>query len=151
MDISRITDYLFVGGQPSAGEAGQLAELGIELVINMRANARPPAAFQRPPLSALWLKTHDFPLLFIPVEALMDGVRAALPVIERGGRVLAHCHHGRHRGPAMGAAILIARGRSAAEAMALIRARRPKADPQAWHIRRQIHKFEAAWQEQAEA
>ena len=46
----------------------------------------------------------------------------------------------------LAAAILIAKGYSADEAMALIARRRPKADPYAGHIERQIKKFEAAWQ-----
>jgi hypothetical protein len=38
---------------------------------------------------------------------------AALETIRQGGKVYAHCQRGRHRGVAMGAAILIALGYSA--------------------------------------
>ncbi len=46
----------------------------------------------------------------------------------------------------MGAAILIAMGYSAQEAMHLVRRQRPVADPQAWHIQKQILRFESQWQ-----
>jgi hypothetical protein len=78
----------------------------------------------------------------------MEGVRAALPVIQGGGRVLTHCHKGRHRGVAMAAAILIAMGHTSEEAMRLLRERRQIADPQIWYIRWQIKKFEKQWRPQ---
>jgi prolyl-tRNA editing enzyme YbaK/EbsC (Cys-tRNA(Pro) deacylase) len=46
---------------------------------------------------------------------------------------------------AMAAAILIAQGRTAAQAMQLVRDKRAPADPQLWYIRRQIEKFERHW------
>ena len=145
MDISPITDYLYVGAQPEARHAAQLREMGVRLIINMRAESRPPAAFAEPPLRVLWLRTYDIFLLPIPIHLLLEGVRAALPVIEGGGRVLAHCHKGRHRSVAMAAAILIAKGYTADEATRLLRDRRALAHPDAWHIRRQIKKFEERW------
>jgi hypothetical protein len=45
----------------------------------------------------------------------------------------------------MGAAILIAMGQSAQEAMQLLRARRSAAEPQAWHIQWRIRQFEKHW------
>ena len=51
----------------------------------------------------------------------MRGVNAALDVIHHGGKVYVHCAHGRHRSVAMGAAILIAQGMPATEAMELIK------------------------------
>ena len=147
MDISQITDYLYVGAQPALEHADQLRALDVRLVISMRGEARPPAAFGRPPLHVLWLRTYDTLITPIPMHKLMEGVRAALPVIKSGGRVLAHCQRGRHRGVAMGAAILIAMGYSADEAMRLLRDRRAIAHPQAWHIRRQIKRFEKYWKD----
>jgi hypothetical protein len=46
---------------------------------------------------------------------------------------------------AIGASVLIAQGYRAREAIRLIKARRPVADPDAWHIKRQILKFEKTW------
>lgn len=145
LDISQITDYLYVGAQPDAEHAEQLQAMNIRLIISMCGTLRPPEALTRPPLQVLWLRTFDTIFTPIPMSVLTKGVQAALPVIQEGGRVLAHCRHGRHRGVAMGAAILIALGYSAQEAMQLLCARRAQADPYAWHIRRQIEKFERHW------
>jgi len=145
MDISQITDYLYVGAQPEAAHADDLRALGVRLIISMRGERRPPTAFAQPPLDVLWLKTFDTFFTPIPIHKLMQGVQAALPVIHSGGRVLTHCHRGRHRGVAMAAAILIAMGYSADEAMRLLRDRRAIAHPEAWYIRRQIQKFEKHW------
>ena len=146
MDISQITDYLYVGAQPSAQDAEQLRALNVRLIISMAGTIHPPEVLTQPPLSVLWLRTYDTIFTPIPIGKLMKGVQAALPVIQGGGGVLAHCREGRHRSVAMGAAILIAMGHSAEEAMQLLSARRKKADPQAWHIRRQIKRFEKHWQ-----
>jgi len=145
MDISQITDYLYVGAEPDAARAEELLALGVRLVISMRGEKRPPAVFGQPPLSLLWLRTYDTIFTPIRVRTLAQGVRAALPVIETGGRVLIHCQRGRHRSAAMAAAVLIARGQSARGAMRLLRERRQLADPYIWYIRRQIEKFEKHW------
>ena len=146
MDISQITDYLYVGAQPSAQDAEQLHAMNVRLIISMAGTVRPPKVLTQPPLHLLWLRTYDTILTPIPIGKLMEGVLAALPVIQGGGGVLAYCREGRHRSIAMGAAILIAMGHSAEEAMRLLSTHRQKADPQAWHIRRQIKKFEKRWQ-----
>jgi len=57
MDISEITDYLYVGGQPAHTACADLGGLNVGLVINMRGESRPHAAFGAPPLKLLWLRT----------------------------------------------------------------------------------------------
>lgn len=146
MDISKITDYLYVGAQPLAGHAAELCALDIGLVISMRAESRPPRAFSQPPLQCLWLRTFDTFFLPIPLTALAAGVQAALPVITAGRAVLIHCHRGRHRSVAQAAAVLIAQGYSAADAMRLLREKRPVADPNIWYIRHRIENFAREWQ-----
>jgi len=145
MDISQITDFLFVGAQPNAADAPALRDLNIGLVISMRGEVRPHPVFSQPPLASLWVRTFDTFLTPIPMPALERGVRAALPVIDQGRRVLVHCHHGKHRSVAQAAAILIAQGYSAVDAMWKLRAERRAADPQIWYIRRRIEKFERHW------
>jgi len=145
MDISQITEYLYVGAQPRAKHAADLRALNVRLIISMRGEARPPAPFWQAPFHLVWLKTYDTFFTPISVPKLTEGVRAALPVIRGGGRVLAYCQYGRHRGPAMGSAILIAMGYSAEEALRLLRSKRIRAQPQAWYIKRQIRKFEKLW------
>ncbi len=145
MDISPITDYLYVGAEPVADDVKQIAEQNIRLIISMRGEARPPQVFGREPLALMWLPSYDTFLTPIAIGKLMQGVQAARQVIEKGGRVLVYCQRGRHRSVVMAAAILIAAGHSAKEAMALLREQRITADPDLWYIRRQINKFEKMW------
>lgn len=145
MNISQITDYLYVSGQPRSGDAPLLTELNVSLIISMVGHIRPPQVYRQPPFQALWLRTYDTVFTPIPMKKLFRGVDIALPIIESGGRVLAHCHYGRHRGVAMAAAILIAQGYPSAEAMTLIKEKRSIADPDIWYIKRRIEKFERHW------
>lgn len=144
MSLSPITAYLWVGTQPKARHIGALQASGVRLIISMRGEQRPPAALQQP-FQVLWLKTYDLFFTPIPMAVLWRGVQAALPVIAQGGAVCVHCQRGRHRSVAMAAAILIAQGYPAEEAMQLLRARRKEARPQTWYIKRQIKRFEKEW------
>jgi len=145
VDISQITDQLYIGKTPTAKDYDTLRALGVQLVINMRFERRPFRDLHDPALTALWLPTFDTPLIRIPVPTLLRGVQVAQAVLADGGKVYVHCAGGAHRGVAMGAAILISQGYTADQAMALIKARRPAADPYARYIRRQIERFEEAW------
>ena len=146
MNFSQITDCLFVGDTPRLEDYDLLRELGVRLVINMRLEKRPIIDLHNPPLDFLWLPTVDTPGLVIPIRFLIRGVRAALETIQKGGKVYAHCQKGRHRGVAMGASILIALGYDPDEAIELIKAQRPIADPDAFYIRSRILRFAHAWQ-----
>jgi protein tyrosine phosphatase (PTP) superfamily phosphohydrolase (DUF442 family) len=144
MDISPITDQLYIAAHPKAEAAGAIRDLNVRLVINM-IFFRPAEVYRQPPFRMLTLRTFDSIFLPIPISKLVRGVEAALPVMEKGQGVLVYCREGRHRSVAMAASILIGSGQSADEAMQLITARRQKADPYAWHIQRQIRKFEKIW------
>jgi protein tyrosine phosphatase (PTP) superfamily phosphohydrolase (DUF442 family) len=146
MNFSQITECLFVGDTPQLGDYDLLRELGVHLVINMRLEKRSTNDPHRPPMEFLWLPTVDIPALVIPIRFLMRGVRAALETIQKGGKVYAHCQKGRHRGPAMGASILIALGYDPDEAIELIKLQRPIADPDAFYIRSRILRFARAWE-----
>jgi len=146
MDYSQISGDLFIGTTPFAEHYAELRDMGVALVINMRIERRPRPDPGSPPVRSLWLPTFDTPLLPIPIHILERGAKAALQVINNGGRVYVHCAAGRHRGVAMGAAILIAQGYSAAGAMQLITQRRAVADPHIWYIRRRIERFAKRWQ-----
>lgn len=145
MDYSKITDSLYIGTTPKNKDYERLHDLGISLVINMRIGLPPVHDPISPPLISLWLPTVDSPLLPIPVKALQQGVNAALRVIAQGGVVYTHCSHGRHRGPAMGACILIAQGMEPEQAMRLVELQRPIADLHTWYIQRRILKFTQTW------
>ena len=147
MNLSKITDTLFIGDTPRREEYDTLRGLGVRLVINMRFDRRLAPDPGRPPLDFLWLRTFDTPLLPIPMRALNHGVSVALETIRAGGKVYSHCMAGRHRSVAMGAAILIALGHDPRQAMELIKTRRPIADPYAFHIRSRILRFARQFQE----
>jgi dual specificity MAP kinase phosphatase len=145
MDFSRITEDLFIGTTPAAGDYGLLHDLSVRLVINMRWEHRLRPDTHAEPLPLLWLRTIDSPFFPIPMRALQRGARAALKTIRAGGKVYTHCAGGRHRGVAMGAAVLIAQGYGPQDAMELIKARRPVSDPGVFYIRNRILRFARQW------
>ena len=149
MDCSQITDDLFIGRTPHTQDYDLLRSLGVQLVINMRIERKPYPDNHNPAMPVIRLPTIDSPLFPIPMRALIKGVKAALPVIEREGKVYVHCQAGVHRAVTMGSAILIAQGYGPEEAMELIKQQRPAADPDAWYIRRRIMKFANLWEKQA--
>ena len=145
MDISEITESLYISSQIKREDLEAIRRLDPGLIISMILQRRPPRILSESGLNVLWLRTIDFPLIPIPIRTLNRGVEAALAVIHNGGRVLVFCEAGRHRSVAMASCILIGMGYSAEEAMQLVSERREVADPWAWHVRRQIGRFEAHW------
>ena len=145
MNYSKITDSLYIGTTPKGQDYATLHELGVELVINMRIGTPPRRDPHESPVKTLWLPVIDSPLIPIPIRALQMGVLEALKVIEAGGVVYTHCSKGRHRGPVMGACILIAQGMTPEQAIQLIKRQRPVSDLQIWYMRRRIMKFAQAW------
>lgn len=122
-----------------------LHELGVRLVINMRLLVRP---YENPfdlPLNFLWLPSIDSPTFPISLRKLLRGAHAALETIREGGKVYTHCEFGRHRGAAMGAAVLIAQGHGPEKAIDLIKRSRPAADPHVFYIRHRIMRFARKW------
>ncbi|HSJ55002.1 MAG TPA: dual specificity protein phosphatase [Anaerolineae bacterium] len=145
LNVSRITDYLFISTRLRDEDLEAIRELDVRLIVGMIAEQPPPRRLAELNVDILWLGTFDFFLFPIPLATLYRGVDAALPIIREGHQVLVYCQAGRHRSVAMGAAILIGMGHTADEAVALIIEKRPVADPGAWHIRRQIRRFEKYW------
>jgi protein-tyrosine phosphatase len=145
MDISQITGDLYIASRIKDDDLDAILNLDPSLIISMIVERRPPKALTDANLNVLWLRTFDFVLIPIPLRTLRRGVEAALPVVGEGGRVLVFCAGGRHRSVAMASCILIGQGYSADEAMRLISSKRDVADPYAWHIKRQIRRFEAFW------
>ena len=145
MDVSQITDYLYIASKVKDNNVEAVQNLDPRLVISMIFLSRPPKELGNPPASVLWLRTFDFLLLPIPVKTLNRGVKSALPIIRQGHKVLVFCKGGVHRSVAMASCILVGMGYSADEAMELISYKRKVADPYAWHIQRQIRKFALYW------
>ena len=146
MNYSKITEELLVGTTPAVKDYDLLREMGVGLVINMRIERRPFPDLHASPIKFLWLPTIDWPLFPIPIPMLKRGAQLALETIQEGRKVLTHCAGGRHRGVAMGAAVLIARGYDPEEAMQLIASNRKVADPQTYYIRNRILRFAQQWQ-----
>ena len=145
MNFSQITNELFIGTTPSVEDYPHLHDLGVRLVINMRLLVRP---YQNPfdlPLNFLWLPSIDSPTFPISLRKLLRGAHTALETIREGGKVYTHCAFGRHRGVAMGAAMLIAQGYRPEKAMELIKKHRPVADPYVFYIRGRIMHFARKW------
>jgi protein tyrosine phosphatase (PTP) superfamily phosphohydrolase (DUF442 family) len=145
MEFSKITDFLLIGTTPRPMDYEILDGMGVRLVINMRFERPPFRPSFETPIRFLWLPTLDSPFTPVSIRVLKLGVKAALDIIENGGRVYAHCAEGIHRSIAMGSAILIAQGFSAENAMQLIKQKRPNADPYTWYIHRQIMHFARIW------
>ena len=145
-DISQITDTVYVSAWPEKQHRNEIVSQDIRLILSMHW-WKPNKALAQPPLELLWLPTIDLPITPMPLNTLRRGVEAALPVIKAGGKVLAHCRAGRHRGVAMGACVLIGTGYSAEDAMQLIKDKRSAADPDIWYIRDRIVKFASYWRE----
>jgi protein tyrosine phosphatase (PTP) superfamily phosphohydrolase (DUF442 family) len=144
MDVSQITDQLYIAAHPKAEHADEIKAMGVHLILNM-IFIRPAEVYRQPPFQMVTLRTFDSIFLPIPIKKLIIGVEAALPVLEDGDGVLVYCREGRHRSVAMAASVLIGCGFSADEAMEKIKSKRSKADPYAWHIQRRIRKFEQVW------
>jgi len=144
-DVSVITPQLLIAARPRSHHVEHVFGLDVQLVLSM-IGVKPPGGLADRAVRVLRLPVYDNWFLPIPLSALRRGVDAALPVLDAGGRVLVYCRAGRHRSVAMAACILIARGMSADAAMDMIIARRPYADPHAWHIERRIRAFEREWQ-----
>ena len=146
MNFSEISDDLIVGTTPSVEDYRELANLGVRMIINMRAEYRPRPDPHVPPMILVWLPSVDSFLFPISIQKLKRGARSALDIIRDGSRVYVHCAYGVHRAAAMGSCILIAQGYDPQSAMDLVRAKRPQADPYAFYIRPRILKFAAEWE-----
>ena len=146
LDISEVTNYLYVGSRVGKEHADKLELFHFDLIISMIAQMPPDEVYTRHPFKTLWIKTYDSFLAPIPVRKLALGVEAALPVIQKQGKVLVYCMLGRHRSIAMAAAILVAMGYPREQALNLLMTARKAADPRMWYIKSQIRAFEKYWE-----
>jgi len=149
IDISKITDYLYVGSRVGQEHAEELKMLNFNLIISMIGQMPPDEIYTRPPFKTLWIKTYDTFFTPISVKKLHVGVEAALPIIKNQGKVLVFCQQGKRRSVAMAAAILISMGYTCEQAIDLLTTARKAADPRRWYIHRQIRAFEKYWQKRA--
>jgi hypothetical protein len=144
LDISRITDTLYIAAHPQPSDAAYLRDLPTRLLLSVRMRSPGPAA-RSAAETWLHLPCVDSPLTPIPMLLLFRGVEAAMPIIQQGGNVVVHCHYGRHRSVAMACCILIGQGYTAEDAMRLVIEQRAAADPYIWYIRSRIVRFAEKW------
>jgi len=104
-NLMRLSPRIFSGGEPASDRAfAKLAELGIQTIVSVDAVTPDVATARR----------HGLRYVHIPVG--YDGIeqQAGLSIArvmrDRQGPVYFHCHHGRHRGPAVAAVACIADG-----------------------------------------
>jgi protein-tyrosine phosphatase len=146
IDISKVTDYLYVGSKIGKEHADELKVLNFNLIISMIGQMSPDEIYTLPPFKTLWIKTYDSFFTPISIKKLLLGVQAALPIIQNKGKVLVFCMQGKRRSIAMAAAILISMGHTRDQAINLLTTARQVADPRRWYIRMQIKAFEKYWQ-----
>ena len=149
VDISKVTDYLYVSSRIGKEQAGELKALNFDLIISMIGQMPPDEIYTLPPFKTIWIRTYDTFFTPISIKKLLFGVEAALPVIHKDGKVLVFCMQGKRRSIAMAAAILISMGNTSEQAIDLLTTARNTADPRRWYIRRQIKAFEIYWQKGA--
>lgn len=120
LNVSRVNEWLLVGGSVPRASYTKLAAEGVTAVIDLRAERRDDEAA----LAALGIELLHLPApdRYPPsVEQLMRGVEWALPRLAAGGTLYTHCEHGVGRGPMMGLAVMVARGWDVAEAYRALR------------------------------
>jgi hypothetical protein len=128
LNLSWISESLAVGGAYRRSDVRRLAALGITAVIDARAEATDDERL---------LAQHGITLMRLPApdryalsyDQLLAGAEWACDRVSAGEKVFVHCEHGVGRGPLLGAAVLVASGMSASEALRLLRARRWQAAP----------------------
>ena len=122
LNITRIDDLLFVGGQFRPQQWPALRRLGIRAVLSLQAE-REDTFHSTPPDRALRLLVPDF---HPPTVAqLREAVAFVAAAHADGLPVMIHCHAGVGRASLTASAYLISRGASYAEAFETIRRARP--------------------------
>jgi protein tyrosine phosphatase (PTP) superfamily phosphohydrolase (DUF442 family) len=122
LNVSRVDDLLFVGGEFRPRQWPALRALGIRAVLSLQAE-REDAFHGPPPTRALRLLVPDFhpPT----VEQLREAVAFIAAAHAERLPVMVHCHAGVGRAALTASAYLISRGMSHAEAFGTIRRARP--------------------------
>lgn len=128
-NLSWITDHLAVGGSFPGERASHLAEaLGIRAVVDLRSEERDDETLlTRHGITFLHLPTDDHHA--VTAARLDEGVGFAVRHLARGERVLVHCEHGIGRSATLALCILVARGLTPMDALALAKDRRSLVSP----------------------
>ena len=130
----RITNELWIGGQPRGAGMRTLRSQGITAVVNMRSEYDYPEKAKLYELKYMRLPTDDngAPAL----ADLVKGVEFISDEIESGGRVYVHCWEGVGRSATMAAAYLVSKGNTPDNAWNKIMRVRPFIRPTAAQMKR---------------
>jgi protein-tyrosine phosphatase len=143
LNYSDITPQLAVGGSFRNGQIGQLQQRGVTAVVDCRQEAEDDvSALAKAGMAFLHLPAPD--RYAMRDDQLREGVGWVLDHVRTGGRAYLHCEHGVGRGPLLAAAVLVAQGYSAADALHLVRSRRWQAMPNDRQLEA-LDAFERQW------
>ncbi len=122
LNISKLDDMLYIGGEFSAAQWRQMHALGVRAVLSLQAE-REDAFDGTPPTHVLRLQVPDFHPPTI--EQLREAVAFIRAAHDADMPVLIHCHAGVGRASLTTAAFLMTHGLSADHAFAHIKRHRP--------------------------
>jgi predicted protein tyrosine phosphatase len=122
LNVSRVDDLLYVGGEFRADQWPQLRATGIRAVLSLQAE-REDVFDGPPPERVLRLEVIDFHPPTI--EQLHRAVAFVRDAHADGLATLIHCHAGVGRAPLTAAAYLVAQGATSVAALEQVRRARP--------------------------
>ena len=101
--VMRVEDSLLVGSAPDPNAYRALRELGVRVVLSV--DGMPP---DLEIIRSLGLRSVHLPIEYGGIEP--DRIRSLVRLLgERPGLIYVHCHHGRHRAPAVAAILWMLR------------------------------------------
>jgi protein-tyrosine phosphatase len=122
LNVTKLDDMLYVGGEFSAAQWRQLYALGVRAVLSLQAE-REDVFDGTPPTHVLRLPVPDFQPP--TTEQLREAVAFIRAAHDANLPVLIHCHAGVGRAALTTAAFLMTHGLSAEQAFAHVRRSRP--------------------------
>jgi protein-tyrosine phosphatase len=128
LDLSWITDTLAIGGCFPPTQTPALVDQRVAAVVDLRREACDDAKLlARHRIELLHLPTADFAA--ISPAQLTLGIGFVSAHLAAGRRVLVHCAHGIGRSAMLGLCVLVARGHTPLDALALAKQRRGRVSP----------------------
>ncbi len=101
--VLRVDDQLLVGSAPTPAAYRALRELGVQVVLSV--DGMPPDLEL---IRSLGLRSVHLPIEYGGIEP--GRIRSLVRLLgERPGSIYVHCHHGRHRAPAVAAILWMLR------------------------------------------